>query len=118
MCVCELLSRVRLFATAMDFKPARLLCPDKDTGVGCHFLLQGIFPTRGSNRHLLHCRPILYQLSYEGSPKSTIVQLEKKKTNQKNQLDLEEIEKLGLFLYLDILAIRALKGKQSYVFVT
>ena len=29
-------------------------------------LLQGIFPTQESNRGLLHCRQILYQLSYEG----------------------------------------------------
>ena len=35
----------------------------------CHFLLQGIFPTQGSNLGLLHCRQILYQLSYKGSPK-------------------------------------------------
>ena len=42
--------------------------PGKNTGVGCHFLLQGIFPTEGSNPGLLHCRLILYQLSYEGSP--------------------------------------------------
>ena len=38
--------------------PARLLClwnfPGKNTGMGCHFLLQGIFPTQGSNPHLLH----------------------------------------------------------------
>ena len=40
----------------------------KNTGVGIHSLLQGIFPTQGSNRSLLHCRQILYQLSYEGSP--------------------------------------------------
>ena len=37
--------------------PARLLCPwnfpGKNTGVGCHFLLQGIFLTQGSNPHLL-----------------------------------------------------------------
>ena len=36
----------------------RLLCPwdspGNDTGVGCHFLLQGIFPTQGLNLHLLH----------------------------------------------------------------
>ena len=36
----------------------RLLCPwdspGKNTGVGCHFLLQGIFLTQGSNLHLLH----------------------------------------------------------------
>ena len=34
--------------------------PVKNTGVGCHFLLQGIFPTQGLNSHLLHCRRILY----------------------------------------------------------
>ena len=37
--------------------------PGKNTGVGCHFLLQGIFLTQGSNPGLLHCRKILYQLS-------------------------------------------------------
>ena len=39
-------------------QPARLICPwnvpGKNTGVGCSFLLQGIFPTQGSNPHLLH----------------------------------------------------------------
>ena len=52
-------------------QPTRLLCPQdfpgKNTGVSCHFLLQGIFPTQGSNPGLLHCRQILYQLSYKGS---------------------------------------------------
>ena len=38
------------------------------TGVGCHFLLQGIFLTQGSNPGLLHYRQILYQMSYEGRP--------------------------------------------------
>ena len=38
------------------------------TRVGCHFLLQGIFPTQGSNPGLWHCRQILYWLSHEGSP--------------------------------------------------
>ena len=42
--------------------------PGKNTGVVCHFLLQGIFPTQGSNLCLLHCRQILYQLSHLGSP--------------------------------------------------
>ena len=41
----------------------RLLCPrnspDKNTGVSCHFLLQGIFPTQGSNPRLPHCRQTL-----------------------------------------------------------
>ena len=44
--------------------------PDQNTGVGSLSLLQGIFPTQGSNPGLPHCRWILYQLSYEGSPKA------------------------------------------------
>ena len=35
---------------------------------GCHFLLQGIFPTQGSNSGFLHCRQILYCLGHQGSP--------------------------------------------------
>ena len=53
----------------------RLLCPldfsGKNTGVGCHFLLQGIFLTQGLNLHLpclLHCKQILNLLSHQRSP--------------------------------------------------
>ena len=50
--------------------PTRLLCPwnfpGKNTGVGCHSLLQWIFPTQGLNLGLLHCRQILYHLSQQG----------------------------------------------------
>ena len=53
-------------------QPARLLrpwdSPGKNTGVGCHSLLQGIFPTQGLIPGLLHCRWILYHLSHQGSP--------------------------------------------------
>ena len=42
-----------------------LSCPGKNTGVGCHFLLQGIFLTQRSNQSLLHCRQNLYHLSYD-----------------------------------------------------
>ena len=42
--------------------------PGQDTGVGSLSLLQGLFPTQGSNPGLPHCREILYQLSYQGSP--------------------------------------------------
>ena len=42
--------------------------PGKNTGVGCHALLQGIFPTHGLNLGLPHCRWILYYLSHQGSP--------------------------------------------------
>ena len=49
-------------------QPARLLCPwnspGKNTGVGCHSLLQGIFLAQGSNLGLLQCRHILYHLSH------------------------------------------------------
>ena len=49
--------------------PTRILClqdsPGKNTGVGCHFLLQGNFPTQESKPGILHCRQILYWLSYK-----------------------------------------------------
>ena len=38
----------------------------QNTGVGCYFLLQGIFLTQGLNLGLLHCRLSLYRLSQEG----------------------------------------------------
>ena len=43
--------------------------PGQNTGGGSLSLLQGIFPTEGSNRGLPHCRQILYQLSNQGSPR-------------------------------------------------
>ena len=43
--------------------------PGQNTGVGSPSLLQGIFPTQGSNPGLPHCRKILYQLSHKGSPR-------------------------------------------------
>ena len=64
------LNRVRLFATH-GLSPTRLLCPwdfpGKSTRVGCHFLLQRIFPTQGLNLGLPHCRQTLYRLSHQGS---------------------------------------------------
>ena len=44
----------------------------KNTGVGSLSLVQGIFLTQESNQRLLHCRWILYQLSYQGSPKKVL----------------------------------------------
>ena len=57
-------------------QPARFLCrpwdsPGKNTGVDCHALLQGIFPTQGLNQHLLcllHWQAVLYPLRHLGSP--------------------------------------------------
>ena len=42
--------------------------PGENTGVGCHALLQGLFPTQGLNPGLLHCEWILYHLSHQRSP--------------------------------------------------
>ena len=59
--------------------PARLLCPwdspGKNTGVDYHFLLQGIFPTQGSNLHLENCRQILYHWASSEALASTIEML-------------------------------------------
>ena len=40
---------------------------DKNTAVGCHALLQGVFLTQGSNPGLPHCRQMFYHLSHQGS---------------------------------------------------
>ena len=52
----------------VDSLPAKPQGKPKNTGMGSLSLLQQIFPTQESNQGLLHCRRILYQLSYEGSP--------------------------------------------------
>ena len=52
--------------------PTRLLCPwdfpGKNKGMGCRFLLQGIFPTQGLNSSLLHWQVVTLPLSQQGSP--------------------------------------------------
>ena len=56
-----------------SLRPHGLYCPwnfpGQNTGVGSLSLLQGIFPTQGSNLGLPHCRPILYQLNHKRSPR-------------------------------------------------
>ena len=63
-----------ILCNSMDYSPPGSFAhgdsPGKNTGVGCHALLQGIFPTQGSNPGLLHCRrQILYHLSHQRSPR-------------------------------------------------
>ena len=41
----------------------------KNAGVGCHALLQAVFPSQGLNPGLLHCRQILYHPIHQGSPR-------------------------------------------------
>ena len=65
------LSREQFFATTWTIvlqAPCPWNSPGKNTGVGSHSLLQGIFLMQGLNLHLLHCRQILYHLSHGESP--------------------------------------------------
>ena len=68
---CSVTSVVSNSLRPHGLRPARLLCPwdspGKNTGVGCHFLLRGIFPTQGLTLLLPHCKQILYWLSHQGS---------------------------------------------------
>ena len=71
ICVkCQSLSPVSLFATPWTVDPQ--VCPWNFPGnnarVSSNSLLQGIFPTQGSNPGLLPCRQILYCLNHQGSP--------------------------------------------------
>ena len=63
----KLLSRVLLFAIPRTIQSMEFSRPEYWSG--SLSLLQGIFPTQGSNPGLLHCRWILYHLSHKGSPR-------------------------------------------------
>ena len=70
-------SRVQLFATLLTVcsLPGSSVygdSPGKNIGVSCHAFLQGIFPTKGLNPRLPHCRQILYHLSHQGIPEQTL----------------------------------------------
>ena len=54
-------------ALQVDPLPAEPQEKPKNTGMDSRSLLSGIFPTQELNQGLLHCRQILYQLSYQGS---------------------------------------------------
>ena len=63
-----MLSCVRFFATPRTVALCLWNSPGKNTGVDCYLLLQGTFLTQGLNPGLLHCRGILYCLSYREVP--------------------------------------------------
>ena len=71
VCVCEVAQSRPTLCDPVDCSPpgssVHGVSPGKNTGVGCHFLLQRIFPTQGLNLGLLHCRQMLYPLSHQGS---------------------------------------------------
>ena len=65
-----------------DSLPAELREKPKNTGVGSLSLLQQLFPIQELNRGLLHCRRILYQLSYQGSPSIPIYKTRQKENRK------------------------------------
>ena len=71
-CCCSVSKSHLTHCDPMDCKPSRIPYPwdslRRNTGVGCHSLLQGNFPMQGSNPGLLHFRQILYCLSHQESP--------------------------------------------------
>ena len=76
--------------------PGSCLCPwnspDKNTGVGCHSLLQGIFLTQGSIPGLPHCRQILYRLR---GPSKPVPACGSVKHLKKRQISLELLQCQG-----------------------
>ena len=66
----KLLIRVKLVATLRTVAyqaPLSMEFSRQEYWSGCHYLLQGIFPTQVLNLGLLHCRQTLYHLSHQGS---------------------------------------------------
>ena len=62
---------------------------DQNTGVGSLSLLQGIFPTQGSNPHFLNYRRVLYQLSHKGTAIGTNKKFLKMKLWNQNRYDFD-----------------------------
>ena len=71
-CCCLVAKSCPTLLRPHGLQPTRLLCPwafpGKNPGVGCHFLLQGIFLTQGSNPRLWHWQADSLPLNYLGSP--------------------------------------------------
>ena len=93
----------------MDSLPAKPSGNPQNTGLGSLYFLQGNFPTRELNWLLLHCRWILYQLNYQGSPKegwslnNWCFQIVDLKKTFESPLDCKEIKPINR------------KGNQSWI---
>ena len=100
MCV---ISHVWLFAVPWTVA-TELLCPwdfpGKNTGHCCHFLLQGIFLTQGSNLHLLYWQGDSLPLSHLGSPIIWIPSLTFTQVNQQEATE-NSYSELGLYSQID-----------------
>ena len=96
----------------------RLLHPwnfsGKSTGVGCHFLLQGIFLTQGSNPGLPHCRQTLYCLCHQGSPNTgmgSLSLLQKLFPTQEWNQGLLHCRRISFFFFFTNWAVREALSK-------
>ena len=75
----------------------------QNTGAGCLSLLQGFFPIQGLNLDLLHCRWILYQLSYKGSPgKFMLYQINKFDGVKKTEIKILHSRQMSQSIHLHI----------------
>ena len=75
----------------MDREPTKDF-PGKNTGVGCHLLLQGIFPTQGLNPHLLHWQLDSFPLSPPGGPKADNMDQRKQIGGMKGNISISDQE--------------------------
>ena len=87
-------------------EPAKLLfpwnSPGQNTGVRCHFLLQGIFPRERLNPGLLHGRQILYQLSHQGIPSCSVRSANKYSRESRDQQLTSEMSFSSLDVSTDL----------------
>ena len=80
VCVCVCVCMCSITSNTLQLhglQPASLLCPSdspgKRTGMGCHFFIQEISPTQGSNLRLLHWQADSLPLSHLGSPRMYVL---------------------------------------------
>ena len=80
-----------------ELQPSRLLCPwdspGKNTGVGCNFLLQGIFLTQGLNPHLLYWQVDPLLLSHLGGPHVNVHSIIHKNQESRNNSSAHQLMK-------------------------
>ena len=112
----ENLPSIRHFILSLILTKTPWNSPGKDTGVGSHSLLQGIFPTQGSNLGLLHCRWILYYLTHQGSLHKTDVILHNSLLRKLRLELLQNLPKLSLFLDSGDLEFVTLSVSKAYIF--
>ena len=96
------LSLVRLFVplwTVAHQSPLTMDSPGKNTGVSCHFVLQGIIPTQGSNPRLLHCRRIVFYCWAIGEALRLVVLRIKKRIKTPNFYFFELGKRIIFYLF-------------------